>query len=37
MTALSEHNPNDFWSLLLHTGYLTLDWEKTKKDELSKE
>ena len=34
--CLSEHDPNDFWSLLLHTGYLTLDWEKTKKDELSK-
>ena len=25
--SLSEHNSNDFWSLLLHTGYLTLDWE----------
>ena len=35
--CLSEHDPNDFWSLLLHTGYLTLDWEKTKKDELSKD
>ena len=23
--------------LLLHTGYLTLDWEKTKKEELSKD
>ena len=34
--CLSEHDPNDFWSLLLHTGYLTLDWEKTKKDELAK-
>ena len=34
--CLSEHDTNDFWSLLLHTGYLTLDWEKTKKDELSK-
>ena len=27
--CLSEHDPNDFWSLLLHTGYLTVDWEKT--------
>ena len=27
--CLSEHEPNDFWSLLLHTGYLTVDWEKT--------
>ena len=26
--TLSEHNSNDFWSLLLHTGYLTVDWEK---------
>ena len=34
---LSEHNSDDFWSLLLHTGYLTLDWEKTKKEELSKD
>ena len=33
--SLSEHNPDDFWSLLLHTGYLTLDWDKTT-DELSK-
>ena len=35
--SLSEHNSDDFWSLLLHTGYLTLDWEKTKKEELSKD
>ena len=28
--CLSQHNPDDFWSLLLHTGYLTLDWEGTK-------
>ena len=35
--TLSEHNSDDFWSLLLHTGYLTLDWDKTKKDELSKD
>ena len=35
--CLSEHDTNDFWSLLLHAGYLTLDWEKTKKDELSKD
>ena len=35
--TLSEHNSDDFWSLLLHTGYLTLDWEKTKKEELSKD
>ena len=34
--TLSEHNSDDFWSLLLHTGYLTLDWEQTKKEELSK-
>ena len=27
--SLSEHDPNDFWSLLLHTGYLTLDWDKS--------
>ncbi|MCI7251614.1 MAG: PD-(D/E)XK nuclease domain-containing protein, partial [Succinatimonas sp.] len=27
----------DFWSLLLHTGYLTLDWEQTKKEELKKD
>ena len=35
--TLSEHNSNDFWSLLLHTGYLTVDWEKTKKEELKKD
>ena len=35
--TLSEHNSNDFWSLLLHTGYLTVDWDKTQKEELSKE
>ena len=35
--CLSEHDPNDFWSLLLHTGYLTLDWEKTDEDELVKD
>ena len=35
--TLSEHNSNDFWSLLLHTGYLTLDWEQTKKEELKKD
>ena len=35
--CLSKHDTNDFWSLLLHTGYLTLDWEKTKKDELVKD
>ena len=35
--CLSKHEPNDFWSLLLHTGYLTLDWEKTKKEELAKD
>ena len=27
--CLSQHIPNDFWSLLLHTGYLTVDWDKT--------
>jgi len=35
--TLSEHNSDDFWSLLLHTGYLTIDWKQTKKDELSKD
>ena len=35
--CLPEHNSNDFWSLLLHSGYLTLDWDKTKKEELSKD
>ena len=35
--TLSEHNSNDFWSLLLHTGYLTVDWDKTQKEEPSKE
>ena len=35
--TLSEHNSDDFWSLLLHTGYLTVDWEQTKKEGLAKE
>ena len=35
--TLSEHNSDDFWSLLLHTGYLTLDREKTDEAELSKD
>ena len=35
--TLFEHNSDDFWSLLLHTGYLTLDWEKTDEAELSKD
>ena len=35
--TLSEHNSNDFWSLLLHTGYLTVDWEKTDEAEFSKD
>ena len=35
--TLSEHKSDDFWSLLLHTGYLTVDWEQTKKEELAKE
>ena len=35
--CLSEHDTNDFWSLLLHTGYLTLDWEKTDDNELTKD
>jgi len=35
--CLSKHDTNDFWSLLLHTGYLTLDWEKTNEDELVKD
>ena len=32
--SLSEHDPNDFWSLLLHTGYLTLDWDKSNNKNL---
>ena len=35
--TLSEHKSDDFWSLLLHTGYLTVDWEQTKKEDLAKE
>ena len=35
--CLSKHDTNDFWSLLLHTGYLTLDWEKTDDNELTKD
>ena len=35
--TLSEHNSDDFWSLLLHTGYLTLDWEKTDETEFAKD
>ena len=35
--TLSEHNSDDFWSLLLHTGYLTVDWEKTDEAESSKD
>ena len=35
--CLSQHNSDDFWSLLLHSGYLTLDWVQTKKEELSKD
>ncbi len=35
--TLSEHNSNDFWSLLLHTGYLNVDWEKTDEAEFSKD
>ena len=35
--TLSQHEPDDFWSLLLHTGYLTVDWEKTDEAELSKD
>ena len=35
--CLSEHKSDDFWSLLLHTGYLTLDWKKTQTAELSKD
>ena len=30
--CLSQHNPDDFWSLLLHTGYLTVDWDKTTEE-----
>ena len=33
--CLSQHKSDDFWSLLLHTGYLTVDWEKTDEAELS--
>ena len=35
--CLSQHESDDFWSLLLHTGYLTVDWEQTKKEGLAKE
>ena len=35
--CLSLHKSDDFWSLLLHTGYLTVDWEKTDEAELSKD
>ena len=35
--CLSKHDTNDFWSLLLHTGYLTLGWEKTDDNELTKD
>ena len=35
--TLSEHNSDDFWSLLLQTGYLTLDLEKTDETELAKD
>ena len=35
--CLSEHKSDDFWSLLLHTGYLTLDFEQTDEKELSKD
>ena len=30
--CLSQHKSDDFWSLLLHTGYLTLDWDKTTEE-----
>ena len=35
--TLSEHKSDDFWSLLLHTGYLTVDWVQTQKEGLAKE
>ncbi len=35
--CLSQHESDDFWSLLLHTGYLTVDLEKTDEAELSKD
>ena len=35
--CLSQHESDDFWSLLLHTGYLSVDWEKTDEAELSKD
>ena len=30
--CLSQHKSDDFWSLLLHTGYLTRDWDKTTEE-----
>ena len=30
--CLSQYKSDDFWSLLLHTGYLTLDWDKTTEE-----
>ncbi len=35
--TLSEHKSDDFWSLLLHTGYLTVDWVQPQKEKLAKE
>ena len=35
--CLSQHKSDDFWSLLLHTGYLTLDWVQTRTAELTKD
>ena len=35
--SLSQHKSDDFWSLLLHTGYLTLDWGHTQTAECSKD
>ena len=35
--CLSQHESDDFWSLLLHTSYLTVDWEKTDDVEFSKD
>lgn len=35
--CVDKHNPVDFWSLLLHTGYLTLTEDQQAKPPLSDE
>ena len=35
--TLSRHKSDDFWSLLLHTGYLTVDFVRTDEVELVKD